>query len=147
MSYQGFAQFKRNRLSTSGSYHSALDESDYENDIEELEEQEEELACDRNFNELSHFKRRKMNRPLFTLTFLSGITVALVAMLLSDYVRNVFNRAQDTHIELLPDVAHLNLGSDTISELSPEENWTKTQVAKQKEKYVTKPQSSARTEG
>ena len=45
MVYQNYPKSKRKRLSTSGSYHSAFEESDYENDIniEELEEEEEDL--------------------------------------------------------------------------------------------------------
>ena len=143
MTNQSYSRFKRKRLSTGGSYHSALDESDYENDIdEELEEEEEGLlATKRIFSEAPVLNKRIHNRPLYSIVFLLGIILALVIVFVTEQVKNGVNPAKHTHFELLPDVAHLNLVSDGVSEFVTE-NWTKTQIAKQKEKSPSTSQTS-----
>ena len=144
MTCQSYSTSKRKRLSTSGSYHSAFEESDYENDIgQELEEKEEgPLANENIFNEAPVLSKRTNRSPIYSIVLLSGIILALVIVFVTEQVKNRANPAQQTNFELLPDVAHLNLVSDVVSEIVPE-NWTKTQVAKQKEKSIRKSQGTA----
>ena len=129
MNYQIPNKPKRARRSTSGSYHSAREESDYENDIDELENEEEEIVVPKKtFREDPQIDRHIRQRPFFTIAFLLGVIAALIAVLVIDNIKNGFYRSQPTHFELLP---HLDI-ENGISNFATEENWTKTQVAKQK---------------
>ena len=146
MVYQNYPKTKRKRLSTSGSYHSAVEESDYENDIniDELEEEEEELLLStKSFGDDPQLVKRDKHRPFFTIAFLSGIIVALVAVIVIDYVKQGFSRYPQTHFELIP---HLDI-HDGISPFASDENWTKTQLVKQKESSVTKTHGVKTSEG
>ena len=144
MVYQNYPKSKRKRLSTSGSYHSAFEESDYENDIniEELEEEEEELLLGtKSFGDDPQLANDKQ-KPFFTIAFLSGIIVALVTVIVIDYVKQGVNRYPQTHFELLP---HLNI-HDGISTFESNENWSKTQLM-QKENSVSKSSNAKNSEG
>ena len=146
MVYQNYPKSKRKRLSTSGSYHSAFEESDYENDIniEELEEEEEELLlATKSFGDDPQLANVDKQKPFFTIAFLSGIIVALVTVIVIDNVKQGVNRYPQTHFELLP---HLNI-HDGISTFESNENWSKTQLMQQKENYVSKSSSAKNSEG
>jgi len=146
MVYQNYPKTKRKRLSTSGSYHSAVEESDYENDIniDELEEEEEELLLStKSFGEDPQLVKSDKYRSFFTIAFLSGIIVALIAVIVIDYVKQGFSRYPQTHFELIP---HLDI-HEGISPFASDENWTKTQLVKQKESSVTKTHGVKTSEG
>ena len=135
MVHETYPKSKRKRLSTSGSYHSAVEESDYENDIgiEELEEAEKELMLSKNSFEddpqISRSERKQ--RPYFTIPFLLGVICALVSVIVIDYVKNGIHRAPPTHFELIP---HL----ESISNFQSEDNWTGTQLVKQKQNSISR---------
>lgn len=135
MVYETYHKTKRKRLSTSGSYHSAVEESDYENDIsiEELEEAEKELMLSKTpFGDDPQITRsEKKLRPFFTIAFLLGVICALVSVIVIDNVKNGIYRSPPTHFELIP---HLEL----ISNLQSEDNWTRTQLVKQKQSPISR---------
>ena len=135
MVYEVYHKTKRKRLSTSGSYHSAVEESDYENDIgiEELEEAEKELMLTKtSFGDDPQITRsEKKERPIFTIAFLLGVICALVAVIMIDNVKNGINRGAPTHFELIP---HL----ESISNSQSEDNWTRTQLVKQKQSSLSR---------
>ena len=143
MAYQNCNRVKRIRRSTSGSYHSAVEDSDYENDVgEELEEEEEELLVPKKTYSDDPQISRHNKRPFFTIAFLSGIIFALGTVFVVENIKNGFYRSQPSHFELLP---HLNI-RDGISNFVTEENWTKTQLVKKKDNSVTR-SSTTSSEG
>ena len=134
MVYEAYPKSKRKRLSTCGSYHSAAEESDYENDIgiEELEEAEKALLQSKNsFRDDPQINYEQRQRPYFTIAFLLGIIFALVSVIVIENVKNGTYRAPPTHFELIP---HL----ESISNLQSEDNWTRTQLVKQKQSAVSR---------
>ena len=94
MNYQIHNKPKRARRSTSGSYHSAREESDYENDIDELENEEEEIVVPKKtFREDPQIDRHIRQRPFFTIAFLLGVIAALIAVLVIDNIKKVHRNA------------------------------------------------------
>ena len=142
MVHQNYTKFKRKRRSTSGSYHSALEESDYENEVddEKLEEEEGEIIFP---NEPFGVDPKKINnekyRPFYTIAFLCGVIFALLTVIVIDSIRNNSSHSPPTHFDLLPYPGI----QDGISNFETEENWTKTQLVKQKEISMAKSTAKA----
>merc|ERR1712150_115261 len=136
MVHQKHNKYKRKRLSTSGSYHSALEESDYENDIgEELEEAEKGPNFPtKSFGDDILMYRNEKQRSFYTIAFLLGVVCALITVIVIDNIKNGTFRSSPAHFELLP---HLDIQGG-ISNFASEENWTRTQLVNQKQGSITK---------
>ena len=112
MTYQSYSRSRRKRLSTSGSYHSAVEDSDYENDVgEELEEEEGEglVVPKKTFSDDPKINRDIKHRPFFTIAFLLGVVFALGTVLVIENIKNGFYHSHPKHFELLPHL-HFRIG-------------------------------------